>query len=115
MAAPAVTTARTLCARLERGSDVDAKGKVRLRTPLYWATKRKDITLFRLLIRFGADVNAVGKCRHASPFVLATRIRSLATVEALLNAGAEIDTKEFNDNTDSVDAAMFDMNLSLAC
>jgi type II secretory pathway component GspD/PulD (secretin) len=86
-------------ALLDKGADVNAKGKYSGWTPLMVAAKKGDADLVNLLLSHGADVDAKSRGRKRSALMEAVRNRSFESVKALLTAYPDVDAVDWEGYT----------------
>jgi type II secretory pathway component GspD/PulD (secretin) len=86
-------------ALLDKGADVNAKGKYSGWTPLIVAAKKGDTELVNLLLSHGADVDAKSRGRKRTALMEAVRNRSFESVNALLTAYPDVDAVDWEGYT----------------
>lgn len=93
-------------ALLDKGADVNAKGKHSGWTPLFLAARKGDTELVNFLLNQGADANVKSSVRRRTAIMEATRNRNLSTVKALLHADSDVDSVDWEGYTALMFAAI---------
>ncbi|MBT8366200.1 MAG: ankyrin repeat domain-containing protein [Deltaproteobacteria bacterium] len=86
-------------ALLDRGANVNAKGKYSGWTPLMLAARKGDTELLNLLLSHGADVNAKSPVQNRTALMEAVRNRKIEAAKALLAAYPDVDAVDWEGYT----------------
>ncbi len=86
-------------ALLDRGANVNAKGKYSGWTPLMLAARKGDTELLNLLLAHGADVNAKSPVQNRTALMEAVRNRKIEAAKALLTAYPDVDAVDWEGYT----------------
>ena len=78
---------------LERGANVNIRDRADGYPPIFWATRRGDQSMVKLLLQHGADPNRIDR-GGLTPLNWAVTHRNLQLVETLTAARQETDTRE---------------------